>query len=384
MEPIKRQSIKLCVSISLLLAFLSVLTYYFYQVYTGKKLNASISIPSDVLLKEYSRTIIQDIGGILDLNVPYSLIHELALPRPVGSKQHRRVIEIISKKLKQFHMSVFHDKFQSDTVLGVKSFTNIIAIDNLKATSFIILAAHFDSKRTSKNVDREKFSGASDAAASCSILLALAQLLSSYRITTTQLGVMFIFFDGEEAFKSWTDKDSLYGSKHLAKVFSKRKDEVKLSDLHLIEYESSDSDQKTKAFNVDSISLFILLDLLGARDDVQVASFFKNTHKEFLELFKIAKQVEAYLPPLEQQYSQQQKRKPQLMSQRLVDTLVVEDDHLPFKKLGIPILLLVPAPFPKHWHTLEDSIDNLDGRALYHWTISLFLYFAAKNQVSDF
>jgi glutaminyl-peptide cyclotransferase len=31
------------------------------------------------------------------------------------------------------------------------------------------------------------------------------------------LGLMLIFFDGEEAFQNWTDQDSLYGSRHLAR-----------------------------------------------------------------------------------------------------------------------------------------------------------------------
>lgn len=30
---------------------------------------------------------------------------------------------------------------------------------------------------------------------------------------------MFIFFDGEEAFKEWGPKDSIYGAKHLAKIW---------------------------------------------------------------------------------------------------------------------------------------------------------------------
>lgn len=30
-------------------------------------------------------------------------------------------------------------------------------------------------------------------------------------------GLMLIFFDGEEAFQNWSDTDSLYGSRHLAK-----------------------------------------------------------------------------------------------------------------------------------------------------------------------
>ena len=49
--------------------------------------------------------------------------------------------------------------------------------------------------------------------------------------------LQIVFFDGEEAFVSWTATDSLYGSRHLANVW---KDEI------------------------DNIDLFILLDLIGA------------------------------------------------------------------------------------------------------------------------
>lgn len=31
---------------------------------------------------------------------------------------------------------------------------------------------------------------------------------------------MFIFFDGEEAFKEWGPKDSIYGARHLAKTWN--------------------------------------------------------------------------------------------------------------------------------------------------------------------
>lgn len=33
------------------------------------------------------------------------------------------------------------------------------------------------------------------------------------------VSLMFIFFDGEEAFREWGPNDSIYGSKHLAKVW---------------------------------------------------------------------------------------------------------------------------------------------------------------------
>jgi len=33
----------------------------------------------------------------------------------------------------------------------------------------------------------------------------------------SDMTLQFIFFDGEEAFVDWTETDSLYGSRHLAK-----------------------------------------------------------------------------------------------------------------------------------------------------------------------
>lgn len=49
---------------------------------------------------------------------------------------------------------------------------------------------------------------------------------------------MFIFFDGEEAFKKWGPNDSIYGAKHLAKKWHHNlrsfKDESDISDLDRI------------------------------------------------------------------------------------------------------------------------------------------------------
>ena len=44
-------------------------------------------------------------------------------------------------------------------------------------------------------------------------------LLSQLEETSLQL----IFFDGEEAFKMWTDDDSIYGARHLARSMSEDK-----------------------------------------------------------------------------------------------------------------------------------------------------------------
>lgn len=37
----------------------------------------------------------------------------------------------------------------------------------------------------------------------------------------------------------------------------------------------------------------------------------------------------------------------------------VEDDHIPFVKQGVPVIHLIPLPFPPVWHKLTDNADAL-------------------------
>lgn len=52
------------------------------------------------------------------------------------------------------------------------------------------------------------------------------------------LGLMLVFFDGEEAFYNWSENDSLYGSRHLARKWEetryKNEREIdRIASLHL-------------------------------------------------------------------------------------------------------------------------------------------------------
>lgn len=58
-----------------------------------------------------------------------------------------------------------------------------------------------------------------DSAVPCAVMLNLVKTTLPYLkkiLDGKNLGLMLIFFDGEEAFYNWSDKDSLYGSRHLA------------------------------------------------------------------------------------------------------------------------------------------------------------------------
>lgn len=86
----------------------------------------------------------------------------------------------------------------------------------------LTLVAHFDSKLTP-----EGFIGAVDSAAPCAMLMYLARELDTaltkkwegmlaegkYTGLEEEKGIQILFLDGEEAFKSWTSTDSLYGAR---------------------------------------------------------------------------------------------------------------------------------------------------------------------------
>jgi hypothetical protein len=94
---------------------------------------------------------------------------------------------------------------------------------------FLTLVAHYDSKR-----EPEGFVGATDSAAPCAVLMDVARAIEGYLVRKWKQeeeeakkngketsakgllswqGVQILFLDGEEAFVSWTDTDSLYGSR---------------------------------------------------------------------------------------------------------------------------------------------------------------------------
>ena len=95
--------------------------------------------------------------------------------------------------------------------------------------------------------------GATDSAVSCAQMINLAYTMRDEldaSKNSSPLTLQFIFFDGEEAFRQWTDTDSLYGSRHLASVWKNTPYQF----------------QGIRGNTLDRIDIFMLLDLLGAKN----------------------------------------------------------------------------------------------------------------------
>ncbi|KAM4058775.1 peptidase family M28 domain-containing protein [Hirsutella rhossiliensis] len=216
------------------------------------------------------------------------------------------------------------------------------------------LVAHFDSK-----LQPTGFIGATDSAAPCAILLHVARSIEDALKAKWAAGVadeldipegvQIILLDGEEAFVRWTDTDSLYGARSLAAEWEPR------TNPAISIYQSP----------LDSISLFVLLDLLGSSGP-SVPSYFLTTHWAYRSMSIIEGRMRE-LGLLESNPPTHFLPEVNKTTQAFSNWRAVSDDHLPFMHRGVNILHIIPSPFPKVWHKMEDDGEHLDLATVRDW-----------------
>ncbi|XP_068577828.1 glutaminyl-peptide cyclotransferase [Cebidichthys violaceus] len=235
---------------------------------------------------------------------------------------------------------VTEDKFVSQTPYGELPFTNIVATLNSSATRRLVLACHYDSKYYPPQWHGREFQGATDSAVPCAMMLELARALDeelkAQKSTTPDLTLQLLFFDGEEALFRWTATDSLYGSRHLAE---------KMATI-------PHPDGATDTNQLHAMDLFVLLDLIGAPDPR-----FHNQFPSTAHWLSRLQSIETRLHSTDQLVDH-----PNTVQYFWPNHLVghIQDDHIPFLNRGVPILHLIPSPFPSVWHTFDDNEQNLD------------------------
>ncbi|XP_076321545.1 glutaminyl-peptide cyclotransferase-like [Tachypleus tridentatus] len=279
-----------------------------------------------------------------------STLDILLTPRVPGTRGHEDVRKFIVETMKSLDWEVEEDTFITRTPHGEILFSNIISTLNPNACEFLVLACHYDSKYFIDGA----FFGATDSAVPCTMMIHLARILDKQlkrqRKQNNNLTLQFIFFDGEEAFKRWSRTDSLYGSRHLAEKLNYE------PFPKLPQHQHCRGDYATQ---LDRMHVLILLDLLGAADP-QFHSYFDDTYGLYIQLVNIERRLNAMKrfelsPPL---FATNYFYNKNTFS-------FVEDDHIPFLKRGVPILHLIPNPFPYTWHLLID-----DKQHLHHPTIN--------------
>lgn len=237
----------------------------------------------------------------------------------------------------------------------------------------LTLVAHYDSLSVP-----EGFIGAIDSAAPCAMIMhamrsiddALTRRWEKMQAdglvddglgdASDNKGIQVLLLDGEEAFLSWSNTDSVYGARALAEEWD--------NTMHPA--------MSTYASPLQAIELFVLLDLLGAKN-TDVPSFFKTTHWAYQKLADLESRMRSQgllksRPSSQKFLTEANKRDSDMWLGGHVG-----DDHVPFMARGVNVLHLIPSHFPPVWHTIKDDGDALDTDTTADWA-KLTAAFAAE------
>jgi len=214
------------------------------------------------------------------------------------------------------------DSFSASTPAGLLPMQNLIVKYPGKKDGIIVLASHYETNYPLRDIN---FVGANDGAATTALLIELGAFLRAH--PPEGYSVWLVFFDGEEAIQSWTESDSLYGSRHLAAKWSGNG-------------------------TLGRIKAFLLADMIGDKD-LNIDHDQNSTPALSKLLITAAKDTghSAYIYKNE---------------------TAVEDDHLPFVKRGVPSLDIIDIDYGPHvmgaldgyHHTAQDTIDKLSAHSL--------------------
>ncbi|MBI4752113.1 MAG: M28 family peptidase [Acidobacteria bacterium] len=245
-------------------------------------------------------------------------------PRPAGSPAGKQTRDYLVEQLKKVGLKVTLDSFKTGTPLirmPSVEMHNVIGELPGERDDVIILASHYDTKY----FENFRFVGANDGASSTGVLLELARVLAALSPADRKIPqtLWFVFFDGEEAFASWSGTDHTYGSRHLV---TKLKADGKLS--------------KVKGL--------ILLDMVGDKDLVIPREM--QSSPWMADAIVVSAQQLGYGAHFSRA------------------THYIDDDHLPFLQAGIPAIDLIDfeygGPDNPYWHTEEDTLDKISPKSL--------------------
>jgi glutaminyl-peptide cyclotransferase len=243
--------------------------------------------------------------------------------RYMGNQNHKKLERYILDHLKGDEVE--DDAFTADTVEGKFPVRNIIAKFPGAKDDIIVIMGHYDTNYPLRNTG---YVGANDGGSSTAILLEFAnQLRGGLRGVGPSkkrdgYSVWLVWTDGEEAVKTWSDTDSVYGTRHLAEKWE-------------------------KDGTLKRIKALMVMDMIGDADlDIQ-----RNTKGApwLLDLIYTAAERLGYQSHF---YAQEGP---------------IEDDHIPFFNRGVPCADVIDLDYGYNnvfHHTPQDTMDKLSPKSL--------------------
>lgn len=248
-------------------------------------------------------------------------------PRDPGSAGHRNCLNYLQSELQASADAVNAQPF---TVVGYDSvtlkLTNIIASFNLKATTRILLLAHWDTRpRADQESDPRKRTrrilGANDGASGVAVLMEIARHLKS---SPPRVGVDLLLVDGEDYGKEGDTQYYLLGARYFARNLP-----------------------------AGFVPVFaILLDMIGDKQlDIPKDRYSVEVAPDIVDLvWSTANEL----------------KMPQFINSLSRGKTI--DDHVPLNEAGIKTIDLIDFEYPdtsnRYWHTAQDTPDKCSAQSL--------------------
>jgi hypothetical protein len=177
-------------------------------------LTIALALAAYIQARPNTASLVSD--GEFDANRVFADLKRLVSfgPRPPGSQALQQSRQFIAGELHAAGASVVLDSFTASTPVGPIPMSNIVAKIKGTSSAVVIVAGHYDTKRTNF-----PFVGANDGGSSAAFLLEMARVLARRKNSITY---WLVFFDGEEALQHWSNTDGLYGSRHFAQELSRQ------------------------------------------------------------------------------------------------------------------------------------------------------------------
>ncbi|TAM84760.1 MAG: M28 family peptidase [Acidobacteria bacterium] len=237
-------------------------------------------------------------------------------PRPVGSKALDASRAWIISQLEHSRCKVVQDNFVGATPMGNIPMVNLIGeIPGKEPKRIIMIAGHYDTKLENSF----RFVGANDGGSSAAFLLEMARELAQAPHTPTY---WIVFFDGEEALQTWSETDSLYGSRHFVQKL-------------------------TADGELSRIEAMILVDMIG---DAHLDIHWDQNSTGWLNKLVFG-----------------QADKLGYSSYFLRQPVAIDDDHVPFVGAGVSAVDLIDfdyGPNNSYWHSAQDMVEHCSPSSL--------------------
>jgi glutaminyl-peptide cyclotransferase len=235
-------------------------------------------------------------------------------PRPAGSQASQQLQSYIVSQLRLRRCEIVEDSFAAQTPLGTVAMKNIIARFPGSSGRAVALTGHYDTK----SMPGIHFVGANDGGSSTGFLLEMARVLSG---STRKDDIYLVWFDGEEAFATWSETDGLYGSRHLARLWAADGTAGRLRAL-------------------------INVDMIGDKD-LGISRDVNSSRPLSGLVWQVAAETGYGRYFLDIPAS-------------------IDDDHMPFVQIGVNALDLIDfdyGPSNSYWHTDKDNMDKLSAHS---------------------